>query len=289
MNLQNKVMKIKIILVLLTLCVNANAQYNFSFVNRYAATHSIVNTNLKKIFDADAMRLRENKVKCVTAGNDTVPDFEKYEINLRGFTENLITKNELYLNGESEAEYNVKYNVGGLISWIYYSPEQTELFYEHDGGKLSKIKSVSYDNLEYLALFYYKNDLPDSLYTESLINGVSSKSNFKIETDAKGFISGILQKGKVNSGDNVFHVLKSGDSLIEIKSPNENERYMSFEIKGEKINSFTEQVKKSSEIYSYKTVFFYNTKGLIDYIIFSKTGSKGTVTHNYKYKYEFYN
>ncbi len=279
---------IKILISMLMICSSAEAQYNFSFVDRYALMHIIVNTHLKKIFDADAKRLRDNKVKSVIVGNDTLPEFEQYEINLRGFAENLITKNELYLKGESEAEYNIKYNVGGLISWIYYSPEQTELFYEHDAGKLSKIRSVSYDNMEYLALFYYKKDLPDSLYTESFENNVSGKGNFKIETDAKGFITNVFDRGKINANDTVFQVTKLDDSLLEIKSTQGNQKYMSFEIKDDKINSYNAQIKINNEVYIYKTDFYYKTNGLIDYINFSKSGIKGIVTHKYKYNYQYY-
>jgi hypothetical protein len=300
--------KIKIFLLFIfILSSSANAQYNFSFVNRYAPVHAIVHTNLKKIFDDDAKHLRENKVKSVTVWNESEPDFERYDINTRGFTENLFTKNELFLQNEQEedvTEFNIKYNVGGLISYIYFSPDETAFFYEHDIGKLSAIKSESYGAIEYYAKFYYVNDLPDSLYTESSYNNIRRISKFKIENDDAGYYKKIIEVG-TGKAETVLEVVNSGDTIITVKTPEvnifddniifynlredfDNQKYLSFEVNNDKINSFTTLKKIAGAIYKFKMDFTYQPNGLIESVTISKSSGLKKITQSYKYKYEHY-
>lgn len=296
-----------LILIIVVCFTNTNAQYSFPFTSRYASMHLIVNTNLKKIFDADAKKLRENKVKTITVSNETEPDFEKYELNIRGFIENLITHNDIYLLGENEKadeiEYNIKYNVGGLISYIYYSPNETALFYEHDFGKLFAIKSESYEMIDYYAKFSYVNELPDSCHTDFTYKDFRRTNRFKIETDDKRMIKKILDV-TVPNPDNVFEVSLDGNSMtvkardvndaltsffFPLRADYDNQKYFKFEFDKDKINSYTLLKKIAGEIYLYKMNFTYHQNGLIEAVSITKTsGSKNISTKSYKYMYEYY-
>lgn len=295
-------MKIKIILFFILLSASANAQYNFPFTSRYASAHLIVNTNLKKIFDADAKRLRENKVKSVTVSGDN-EEFEKYELNSRGFIENLITHNELFSGEENETEYNIKYNIGGLISYIFYSPEQTALFYEHDFGKLSQIKSESYEAIVFLARYYYKDELPDSLYTEFADGDFRRSTRFKIETDDNRLIKKITDV-TIPNPEVVFEV-NMDDKSMTVKAPDvkedlssyympartdyDNQKYMKFIFDGDKISAYTTLKKINNALYIFTMAFSYQANGLIDGVSITKTSpDKKSATKSYKYKYEFF-
>jgi hypothetical protein len=287
------------------------AQYSFPFTSRYASMHLIVNTNLKKIFEADAKRLRENKVKAVTVGNEAEPEFEKYELNTRGFIENLITHNDIYLlgeneqanNSENEIEYNIKYNVGGLISYIYYSPDETALFYEHDFGKLFAIKSESYEMIDYYAKFSYVNELPDSCHTDFTYNDFRRTNRFKIENDSEGMIKKVLDV-TVPNPDNVFEVSRDDKSMtvkardvndnltsfyMPLRADFDNQKYLKFEIDNGRINSYTTIKKIGSEVFIYTMNFAYQANGLIETVNITKSlGDKKINTKNYKYRYEYY-
>ncbi len=300
-------MKIILIIILIAFSIKAEAQYNFSFTSRHASMHLIVNTNLKKIFEADAKRLRENKVKTITVGNEAEPEFEKYELNTRGFIENLITHNDIYLLGENEKaddiEYNIKYNVGGLISYIYYSPDETALFYEHDFGKLFAIKSESYEMIDYYAKFSYVNELPDSCHTDFTYKDFRRTNRFKIETDSMGLIKRILDV-TVPNPDNVFEISRDDKSMtikardvkddltsfyMPLRADFDNQKYLKFEFANDRISSYTTIKKIGSEVYLYKMNFTYQANGLIESVSITKSlGNKKINSKSYKYKYEFY-
>lgn len=287
------------------------AQYSFPFTSRYASMHLIVNTNLKKIFEADAKRLRENKVKSITVGNEAEPEFEKYELNTRGFIENLITHNDIYLlgeneqanNSENEIEYNIKYNVGGLISYIYYSPDETALFYEHDFGKLFAIKSESYEMIDYYAKFSYVNELPDSCHTDFTYNDFRRTNRFKIENDSEGMIKKVLDV-TVPNPDNVFEVSRDDKSMtvkardvndnltsfyMPLRADFDNQKYLKFKFENERISSYTTLKKTGSEVFIYKMNFTYQANGLIESVNITKSlGDKKIDTKSYKYMYEYY-
>lgn len=287
------------------------AQYSFPFTSRYASMHLIVNTNLKKIFEADAKRLRENKVKSITVGNEAEPEFEKYELNTRGFIENLITHNDIYLlgeneqanNSENEIEYNIKYNVGGLISYIYYSPDETALFYEHDFGKLFAIKSESYEMIDYYAKFSYVNELPDSCHTDFTYRDFRRTNRFKIETDSAGMIKKVLDV-TVPNPDNVFEVSRDDKSItvkardvndnltsfyMPLRADFDNQKYLKFEFENERIKSYTAIKKTGSEVFIYTMNFAYQASGLIESVSITKSlGTKKIDTKSYKYMYEYY-
>lgn len=290
------------------LYTNINAQYTFPFTSRHASMHLIVNTNLKKIFEADAKRLRENKVKTITVWSEAEPEFEKYELNTRGFIENLITHNDIYLLGENEKaddiEYNIKYNVGGLISYIYYSPDETALFYEHDFGKLFAIKSESYEMIDYYAKYSYVNELPDSCHTDFTYRDFRRTNRFKIETDNAGMIKKVLDV-TVPNPDNVFEISRDDKSMtikardvnadltsfyMPLRADFDNQKYLKFEFENDKISSYTTIKKIGSEVFIYKMDFTYQANGLIESVSISKSiGSKKISTKSYKYKYEYYN
>lgn len=301
-------MKIILIIILIAFTIKAEAQYNFPFTSRYASMHLIVNTNLKKIFDADAKRLRENKVKTIIVGSEAEPEFEKYELNTRGFIENLITHNDIYLLGENEKaddiEYNIKYNVGGLISYIYYSPDETALFYEHDFGKLFAIKSESYEMIDYYAKFSYVNELPDSCHTDFTYKDFRRTNRFKIETDSIGMIKKVLDV-TVPNPDNVFEVSRDDKSMkikardvnadltsfyMPLRADFDNQKYLKFEFENDRISSYTTIKKIGSEVFIYTMNFTYQANGLIESVSITKSmGSKKISTKSYKYKYEYYN
>lgn len=286
---------------------NAVAQYTFPFTSRHASMHLIVNTNLKKIYEADAKRLRENKVKTITVGNESEPEFEKYELNTRGFIENLITHNDIYLLGENEKaddiEYNIKYNVGGLISYIYYSPDETALFYEHDLGKLFAIKSESYEMIDYYAKFSYVNELPDSCHTDFTYKDFRRTNRFKIETDSMGLIKRILDV-TVPNPDNVFEISRDDKSMtikardvkddltsfyMPLRADFDNQKYLKFEFDNDRISSYTTIKKISSEVFIYKMNFTYQANGLIDSVSITKSsGNKKLNSKSYKYMYDYY-
>jgi len=304
-------MKISFIITILFLYSSVNAQYNFSFTSRYASMHLIINTNLKKIFDADAKRLRENKVESISVWNDAEPEFEKYELNTRGFIENLITHNGIYLLGENETadknkneiEYNIKYNVGGLINYIYYSPDETALFYEHLLGRLTAIKSESYEMIDYYARFTYINDLPDSCHTDLTYKDFRRTNRFKIETDSTGMIKRILDV-TVPNPDNVFEVSRDDRSMtikamdvnadltsfyMPLRADFDNQKYLKFDIDNNRINAYTTIKKTGSEVFIFKMEFAYSANGLAESVIITKSlGSKKIDTKSYKYKYEYY-
>jgi len=284
------------------MCASANAQYNFPFTSRYASAHLIVNTNLKKIFDADAKRLRENKVKTVTVSSES-DNFEKYELNSRGFIENFISRNELFAGKENETEYDIKYNVGGQISYIFYSQEETALFYEHDFGKLSQIKSESYEAIVYLARYYYKDDLPDSLYTEFADGEFRRSTRFKIETDNNRLIKKITDV-TIPNPEVVFEV-STDDKSMTVKAPDvkedlsgyymperpdyDNQKYMKFTFDGDRISTYTTLKKINNALNIFTMTFSYQANGLIDAVSITKTSAdKKSVTKSYKYKYEFF-
>ena len=281
----------------------ANAQYNFSFTGRFASVHLILNTDLKKFFDADAKRLREAKVKSVTVTNEN-EEFEKYDLNTRGFIENLVTHNELYAGGEEdETEYNIKYNVGGLISYIYYSPDQTGIFYEHDYGKLFTIRSESYEGIDYFGRYYYVNDLPDSLYTDLNYNGTRTSTRFKIETDSETRLIKKITDVTIPNPEVVF-VITSDDKSMTVKAPDvkddlsgyympartdyDNQKYMKFTFEGEKISSYTTLKKIKEVLYTFTFAYSYQPNGLIDNVSITKTSDKKSTTKSYKYKYELF-
>lgn len=297
-------MKIKLILLLLLFSAVSFAQYNFPFTSRYATLHLMVNTNLKKFFEADSKRLREAKVKLITAGNDSEPEFEKFEVNSRGLIENYITHSELYLMGEDETEYNIKYNIGGQISYIYHSPDQTAFFYEHDFGKYSGLKSESYDGIDYTCKYYYKDEMPDSLYTDLNYNGKRTSTRFKIETNADTRLIKKITDVTIPTPEVAFTV-SADDKSMTIKAPDvkddlsafymppradyDYQKYMKFTFEGDKIASYTTIKKIKETIYIYTTAFTYQPNGLIDTVTITKSsGGKQLYTKSFKYKYEYY-
>lgn len=304
-------MKIILIIILIAFTINAEAQYTFPFTSRHASMHLIVNTNLKKNFEADAKRLRENKVKTITVWSDAEPEFEKYELNTRGFIENLITRNDIYLLGENEIaniieddiEYNIRYNVGGLISYIYYSPDETALFYEHDFGKLFAIKSESYEMIDYYAKFSYVNELPDSCHTDFTYKDFRRTNRFKIETDSTGMIKRILDV-TVPNPDNVFEISRDDKSMtikardvkddltsfyMPLRADFDNQKYLKFEFDNDRISSYTTIKKIGKEVYLYKMDFMYQANGLIESVNITKSsGNNKLNSKSYKYKYDYY-